>query len=257
MKITWYGTVAISIETEYSKILFDPFVPISGSRVKVDQKDFEGYSHIFLTHGHLDHICSIPELLTDNNTGVWCTKTSAATLGKKGVGDEKIHIIQPEDRLELGEMKLQALQGKHIIFDNAYVKKVLLSPRMLRYFYNLPWLLYQNNLCQENGETLAYVMKAEEKTILLLGSLGMDPNAVYPGEVDLLILPFQGASDLVTPSLEIIEKIRPKRILVDHFDDTFPPISNTISLDQLKKRMAADHPDIEVIVPKYKSAVHL
>ena len=128
---------------------------------------------------------------------------------------------------------------------------------MLAYGYNVPWMAYQNRVCKEAKETVAYLIKAEGKTILLLGSLGLDEATIYPMDVDLLILPFQGASDLITPSLEIIEMIKPKRIMLDHFDNTFPPISKKISLIEFKKWMDIDHPEIKVVKPKYKKTVHL
>lgn len=255
MKITWFGTASVSIETENGRLLFDPFVPLKGSRTGICEEDFTGFDTIFLTHGHVDHLASLPRLMKNGSAHVWCTKTPSVTLKKKGVPSGRIHEIKPGDTVAIGVFTVQALQGWHIVYDRPYVMKTLLSPRILRYFYNLPWLLYQCAVCRENGETLAYAIKAEGKTILLLGSLGYDPDAAYPAGADLLILPFQGASDLATPALEIIGKVCPKRILTDHFDDTFPPVSNTIPLDALKELLKADFPETVLMIPEYRKPV--
>ncbi|MDO4977982.1 MAG: MBL fold metallo-hydrolase [Eubacteriales bacterium] len=257
MKIKWYGTASVSIETQSSKILFDPFVPLPGSGIRISKKDYEDFSNIFLTHGHMDHLASIPGLVKGTDPSIWCTKTPAKTLLKKGVNKKRIRVLHPEDKIYIGDIEIQPIKGKHIHFDKQIVKKTLISSRMIKYGYNIPWLMHQNRVCKEKKETISYLIRAEGKSILLMGSLGIDPSTVYPIGVDLLILPFQGASDLITPSLEIIEKIKPKRIMLDHFDNTFPPISNKISLMELKKWMDIDHPDIKVVKPKYKKTVHL
>ncbi|MDO4489024.1 MAG: MBL fold metallo-hydrolase [Eubacteriales bacterium] len=261
MIVKWYGTASVSFETEQSRILFDPFVPIMGSKVRINKKDFSGYSDIFITHGHLDHILSIPKLikggiLSDNAT-IHCTKTPSNTLIKKGVREERIHGIKPGDRISSGEFEIEALKGKHIHFDKEIIRRTLLSPRILQYIYNVPGLFIENKICKENDETLAYVIKAEGRTILLLGSIGLREGVDYPAGVDLLVLPFQGATDLITPAMGVIEKIRPGSILLDHFDDTFPPISNSVCVNEFKNRMALSHPEIKLIVPEYKAPILL
>lgn len=255
MIIRWYGTASVSIETKNSKILFDPFLPLAGSGINVSREDYKDFPNIFLTHGHMDHVASIPFL--DQKSTIWCTKTPAKTLERKGIKEERIHLIQAGDRISLSDMEIEVLKGRHIQFDHQIVKKTLFSSRMIAYGYNIPWILYQNSLCKENGETVSYVVRAENKTILILGSLGLAPEVAYPTKVDLLILPFQGASDLITPSLDVIEKIQPKRIMFDHFDNSFPPISNKISLAEMKKWLKYEYPKIKAVKPKYKKAVHL
>ena len=257
MRITWYGTAAVSVETSSDKIIFDPFVPMTGSVVDVRKEDFEGFSDIFVTHGHPDHICSIPDLLKDKEGAVYCTKTPAATLKKMKMREDAIHPFGPGDKASVGGIEIQAFQGRHIVFDKPLVKRTVFSRRVIKYFYNVPKLICQLALCQENGEILAYLIKAEGKSILLLGSLGLDPEVSYPEGVDALVLPYQGATDLVTPAKEIIERIRPRRVVADHFDDTFPPVSNTIPTDDLAEMMRADHPEIELTIPKYKEAIEI
>lgn len=75
----------------------------------------------------------------------------------------------------------------------------------------------------EKGETAAYQIEAEGKRILLLGSMELDPDTVYPENADLLILPYQGKENMAEAAMEIVERLKPARILLDHFDDAFPP----------------------------------
>ena len=59
----------------------------------------------------------------------------------------------------------------------------------------------------------------------------------YPTGADLLILPFQGRSDLENYALDIVSRLRPRRILLDHYDDAFPPISDEIPTKDFVRRL--------------------
>ncbi|MCR4951559.1 MAG: hypothetical protein K6A40_09585, partial [Solobacterium sp.] len=50
----------------------------------------------------------------------------------------------------------------------------------------------------------------------------------YPEGADLLILPFQGRSDIDSFGEQIIRRLKPKTVLLDHYDDAFPPMSGTV-----------------------------
>ena len=58
-------------------------------------------------------------------------------------------------------------------------------------------------------------------------------------------------------SLPIIEKIGPKTVILDHFDNAFPPITGHINADKFVKTMAKKFPDMKVIVPKYHEKIEI
>ena len=66
MRLVWHGTASIEIVSEGGRLLFDPFVPLKGSPVPVKLADFDGFTDIFVTHGHLDHILTIPDVARRN-----------------------------------------------------------------------------------------------------------------------------------------------------------------------------------------------
>ncbi len=77
MQLIWHGTAAIEIAGAGGRIVFDPFVPLKGSETEVRIEEFDGFSDIFITHGHIDHILSIPEIIRRNPSAkVYCTKTA-------------------------------------------------------------------------------------------------------------------------------------------------------------------------------------
>lgn len=233
MKLKWYGTASVEMECAAGRILFDPFVPLYGLKVDVTIKDFDGFSDIFITHGHFDHIYSLPELVHRNRkVKIHCTKAPYATLIKKGIPEENLELIQYGQTISKNGFTIQVLRGKHAVLPKASVKR-------FRYAFrshtkrNLPRILLQNVICREKDETVLYRIEAEEKMIVLAGSLNLRHDVKYPTGADLLILPYCGWEDIFTPAVLIIERLKPKRVLLDHYDDTFPPVTMPLNLSPI------------------------
>ena len=228
MKIRWYGTASISVETEKSAIIFDPYIPREGSETPSAAEEYLRFENILVTHGHFDHISTIPETVKESGATVWCTKTPRETLADKGVAEDKLKLIAPGDVLNFGDIKVTVFESRHVKFDAKLILDTTFSTRPIKYFSNLVELIGENSVCKEANETVGFLIEAEGKRIYLMASMNWVEGVEYPEDVDLLILPFQGASDLVTPALEFIELTQPKAVFLDHFDDTFPPMSNHI-----------------------------
>ena len=135
--------------------------------------------------------------------------------------------------------------------------KTLLSPRMGRYWRNALALAWLHRHFPEGGQTLLYEIRAEGKTVLLLGSMGLLPEMDYPTGADLLILPFQGCDNPAKQAAQIVERLRPERILLDHFDDAFPPISRSVDTRPFKKLMDERYPQIRVAKPVAGKTIEL
>ncbi|MCM1262029.1 MAG: MBL fold metallo-hydrolase [Butyrivibrio sp.] len=257
MKITWFGTASLLIENGKDRVLIDPFLPMKGAENHPSLLDYRKEDSILITHGHIDHLGSIPVILEDSDATVYCSALPAATLEKKGVDSDQIVTIRPGDMLHFGQIRVTALSGRHIRFDSKLVRHTLINTRVLRHFPNFLSLLLRNHTYPEGNETLAFQVDTADRRILILGSLGLAENAEYPKYADMLILPYQGATDLVTPALSIIEKLEPRTVLLDHFDDAFPPISNHIDTRPLKKALEERFPDLPVVKPTAGKAVTL
>ena len=257
MKITWYGTASILLESEGERLLFDPFVELAGASNPNSLEDFVQETDICITHVHVDHLFFIPEILEQADATVFATRAVMNTL-EGWVEDTGCLVeVEPGYSWRQGNMRITVLKGKHTSFCAKTVFRKLLNPRLLRYFRNALFLAWAHPRFPEKGETAAYQIEAEGKRILLLGSMELDPDTVYPENADLLILPYQGKENMAEAAMEIVERLKPARILLDHFDDAFPPVSEEVDTRPFKKAMDERHPEIKVVKPKAGKPVTL
>ena len=232
MKICRYTTASVMLESEGYRIAVDPFlgIPLRDSlcRRRLLAVKYRAADAVLVTHGHFDHIMDIPRLYRDSDIKIFATKTPCKTLLEHGVSREKLQMLAPGISFKLGNFTITAYQGRHCRFDlgvmlkTAFKKDTLLNPKRLCDLMRL------NRRYPENGETLFYEIEAEGKRVQLTGSMGTDIDTAYPTGADLLILPFQGTSDPASSAAPIILKLDPRMILLDHYDDSFPPMSSHI-----------------------------
>jgi L-ascorbate metabolism protein UlaG (beta-lactamase superfamily) len=211
--------------------------------------DLSALENILVTHAHLDHIIDIPIITkhSGNKAFVYCTATPYKVLTSKGLASERIQKIAHGDVLNIGAFEVRILKGKHIAINKMLILKTIFNRRFLANRDNIKFLSKENKVCTEAGETVVYDIYSAQKRVLLLGSLNLDEHTEYPQGVDLLILPFQGRSDISSYAIPFIDRLRPKKVLLDHFDDTFPPISSSVDTSLFVKLMADKHPNIPVI----------
>lgn len=65
-------------------------------------------------------------------------------------------------------------------------------------------------------------------TASLLLSEGNSVIAFDPTGADVLVLLFQGRSDPSHLGESLVRRLRPKAVLLDHYDDSFPPMTARI-----------------------------
>ena len=249
MKITWLGTAAFAIESGKEKILFDPYLQMRGGENFVSFDDLLEYETIFVTHCHFDHLMYVPELLEEGEATVFCTEQCCRTMEKFTDQTDRMVCVRPGNEILLGGVQVDVLKGKHIEFQYSHFSDSLSLSRLVRYARNLPSLVWANRSFKEAGEIVAYRIRAEEREILLLGSLALDRDEVYPEGVDILILPWQGNNDLVACAREVLGRIRPKSILLSHFDNAFPPLSRHMDLKPLRTLLDEEFPEIRAVLP--------
>lgn len=254
MKITWYGNASILLEAAGESILFDPFLEMKGGEHCVSVEEYVKYPNICVTHGHFDHLASLPEILSRSDPTVYCTEQAEKNLSRLYKGEANLKRIAPGDVFSVGGIKVSVLSGKHIRFDGKLVFKTAFNRRIFRYFPNLLRMGKNLRKFPAKKETVVYFAEAEGKSVLVMGSLGLNGEQEYPQGADVFVCPFQGNTHVAEKAEEIIGRLRPKSVLLDHFDDAFPPLSETIEVSRFCAE-ATGRLGIGIIAPEFKKAL--
>ncbi len=231
MKITWFTTAAFTLRSGGTTVVFDPFLglPLGQRWPELGGHEFSEASAIFVTHGHVDHILEIPALCAGSNAPIYATATPCRTLLKHGVSPDRLQRIRPGETVEMGPFDVTAFQGRHCCFDGPLIRQTI--PRLCRHPLRTARLLSYVAEYPEKGETLFYEVRAGGRSIQVMGSLGLCPEADYPTGADGLILPYQGRSDLVQYAWPLVQRLQPKALYLDHYDDSFPPLTATVDTE--------------------------
>lgn len=238
MEIIWHATASIELRCEQGRLLFDPFVPLKGAEFPVPIEIYDGFTDILVTHGHFDHILFLPQILHRNpGVRIHCTQTPYRTLLARGVPERSLQLITAGESFTLNGFEVTALPGRHAVLPKATLRRIAMilteGPAG-----NLPLILRENRRCPENGETLFYHITCGGSSVSLMGSLNLRPDVAYPTESDVLILPYNGWEDNFPPAVEVIERLKPRRVLLDHYDNAFPPVTSPVDRGPILRQYA-------------------
>lgn len=252
MKITWYGTAAIRLEENGESILIDPFSRINPKLERPSMEEFGDVDIVLNTHPHFDHLYHAPSVLNRTNAKIYGGRTMRDTLRNRGVNvEKKVKLISDYDVIKTRETSIIVHPAKHCENDLPTRAKVL--PRALTTFQLKRGLTIEevHKKFPMGEDVFAYKIKTEEMNVLVFGSSGVSENMSLLEPIDILIWPYQGREDMAEYSLEMIQKINPRTVILSHFDDAFPPITVSMDTKKFVDLMRKFRPDIKVIIPKY------
>jgi hypothetical protein len=168
---------------------------------------------------------------------VHCTKTPRKTLLKHGFPEEELHEIAPGWTGTVGPFTLRAYQGRHCHFDWPLLQKTIFCRRFWSHPIHLLQLLSVYLRYPQKNEILFYELSCLGKRVHIIGSMNLDADTCYPTDADVLILPLQGRSDQDSYALNIVKRLQPKSVLLDHYDDAFPPMSDTVDTSGFERNV--------------------
>lgn len=199
MKINFIGHAAFMIESEGFKALIDPFIT-SSPVAKYNDKQLENITHIFVTHGHGDHLGDTVKLAQKNNALVICNFEIADYLTSQGVKCHSMHI------------------GGRYTFDFGVVK---MTPALHGSGIN------NDGVMIDGGNPCGFVITIDGVAIYHAGDTGltMDMKLLAIEDIDVAILPIGGNYTMdIVDAARAVDFICPKAVIPIHYN-TFDVIN--------------------------------
>lgn len=257
IKFTWLSTASVLLDINGEKLVFDPFLSFNKKINHPSVSDFSDADYFFNTHPHFDHLCDVPEILKHSKSQIFGTPQMKKNLEKSNVPAERISVINEYDQITTQNAKITVLPSAHCKNDFFTVFQVVMRALFKFQLLKCLKILKVHKSFPMKNKIFSFQIESEDKTILLHGSAGYDESSTFAKPVDILIWAYQGSSDMARYSLEIIKKIRPKKVILTHFDDTFPPLTHKVNTSKFVSLMKKQLPQVEVIVPKFKEEIIL
>ena len=256
MKIQWLGTAGFKIQSKGACFLIDPYLSRNADARPLQRlipEDLGEFSHIFLSHGHFDHLLDIPEIVKGTSARVACSFVAAQTLLKMGTAfDHLIEVTRPGYTLDIGHIKARAFYSRHIRFDaKLLITTLLRAGRQIRDI--IP--LYKNFPC---GQVLSWQFELENRRILFFGSGGStrpELEALSTSPLDLLLLPLQGHSRICDKAMAYVETLQPAALIPHHQDDFYPPVSQSVDISPFLEQVDQRFPKIKTMVMEINDTI--
>ncbi len=198
MKLTYLGHSVILIEKNNFKGIIDPF--IKGNQLcKTSIDDLRNITHIFVTHGHGDHLGDTVEIAKKNNSLVIANAEICNYLGKFNVKTHAMHI-GGRTKFDFGIVKMtNAVHGSGINDG-------------------------ENMIC--GGNPGGFVIEIDDKKIYHAGDTGLlyDMKLLEDEKIDVAFLPIGGNYTMdINDAVKAVDFIKPKKVVPMHYN-TFKPI---------------------------------
>lgn len=257
MNVTWLGTASILISCGDIRLLFDPYLRRHNPALPpFPLEKIADVNAIFITHPHLDHFADLSTIMECCSAPVYVCERGVEIAGEQDFDTTRLRRIHAGDTLRLGNVEIRAWQSCHCMYDRLVVRETLsraLRPTHLKEGLSIEGENHRFRIDMHN-DVLAYEICADDKCVFLMGSANCREDVDYPTDMDLLVWPFQGRSDIAEYSLPFLERFRPRRVMLDHFDDAFPPVSTRIDCDPFLESAARLYPEIEIFAPEERIA---
>lgn len=192
MKISYYGHSAFMLDEGKIKIFIDPY--LRGNGIELDALDISNLSHIFVTHGHSDHLGDTIELALKTGALVVSNAEIIRYLKSKGLENTHSMYISGSWEFTFGRVKMTtALHGSGI---------------------------YEGDLILYGGNPCGYLLNVGGKKIYHAGDTGLsyEMKLLEDENIDIAMLPIGGNYTMdIDDALKAIEFIKPKKVIPMHF----------------------------------------
>lgn len=260
--LKWLGIAGWEIQFAQSKVLIDPFLTRKGSVAaeewKTDEeavlKVISGADYIFAGHSHADHIGDIPFIAKRFGAKVIGSRTTVNLALSAGVDKAQLTTIGGGEKLDFKDFSVQVIESQHGILTrggqkrqpkSAEITSPLSGPILGRHFVEGGSYLYYFTLGKYR------VLHQSTGNFIEENLQGLQPDVAILAENSNYHWP------------EAIKILRPKTVIVHHYDDWRVPFSGgmTAAIRRRAQRLEQDvksvDRNIKVIIPDFLKTITL
>lgn len=220
MKITYFGHSAFLVQSDGFNALIDPFLT-GNPHSSVSPKDLRDITHIFITHGHGDHMGDTEEIAKKWNSLIICNFEIADYLSRKNLQTHAMHI-GGRRKFDFGTVKMTpALHGSGILTDHGMI---------------------------EGGLPGGFIIEVGGKKLYHAGDTGlsMEMKLLARENIDLALLPIGGNFTMdIQDAIVAVDFIKPKMVIPMHYK-TF----DVINADPMEFKKQVKEVKVVILSPK-------
>ena len=260
--LKWLGVAGWEIQIGETKILIDPFLTrqqaVASEEWKTDEEAvlnvINGADYIFAGHSHADHIGDIPFIAKRFGAKVIGSRTTVNLSLSASVDKAQLTTISGGEKLDFKGFSVQVIKSQHGILTrdgrkgqprSAEITRPLAGPILGKHFVEGGSYLYYFTfgklrlLHQSTGNFIAENLQGIEPDVAILAE---NSNYDWPGAIKIL---------------------RPKTVIVHHYDDWHVPFSGgmTAAVRRRAQRLERDvksvDRNIKVIIPEFFQTITL
>jgi len=262
VQLNWLGNAGWEIRVGKTIILIDPFLTrreaSASAEWKTDEEDvlnvIKGADYVFAGHSHADHIADIPFIAKRFGSKVIGSRTTTNIALTAGVDQAQLTTISGGERLDFKDFSVRVIESRHGVLNRSGRRRQPRSDEVLKPGSG-PIV---GHTFDEGGSYLYYFTFGKHR--LLHQSTGnfIEANlkALQP---DVAILAENGNYDWA----EAIKILRPKTVIIQHYDNWRVPYTEGISSSNRKRAQRMENAikavdrSINVIVPAYLKTITL
>ncbi|MCC6751134.1 MAG: MBL fold metallo-hydrolase [Deltaproteobacteria bacterium] len=249
MQLRWLGTAGFHLRYRGHELLLDPFLsrlPGASPVIRARVEDFAHVSLILLSHGHFDHAQDAAALARVSGAEVYGPEVTCRVLEAQGLPRARLHANERHAEVAFAGARIRIVPSRHIRFDASLIARTTalvlrggVGPELLRRAEAYP-----------EGSSSELLLDFDGYRILFSGSGGGDYRALAKLAPDCFLLPFAGRTDVVDYYLRALKLLRPRTVVLHHFDDFFPSFVVDYPVQAFCTRAARELPEMQLVVPE-------
>lgn len=220
---TWLGAAGFLIERPGTVLVTDPFLsrPKGVEPFPLPRDALARATGILCTHGHFDHAMDLEQVARLSEAPIWAPAVVCRRLESLGIARERLNENERTSWARVGSISLTVVPSRHITFDAPIVAETLLAAISGKTFRELLAL----GMLWPMGSNSDFLLRAGGFTAYLAGSLGQSPEALRSQHCQVALLPYNGRTDIPRVTLQAVEALRPRVLVLHHWDDFYPHLA--------------------------------